>query len=189
MNKANFLAALSRGLSGLPKEEIKKQLDYYAELIADMTEDGMTEEEAVGKLGSVDEILRKIREELPTVSPKPKKGKGLNTAAIVVLVVCAPMWIPLLLALGLTVLAVYLSIWAVVASIFVVALSLGFAGCVLFLRGLTLFSMGIGTVLFSLGAAIGFLGLGCMALLLGVLAVKGMILGTKWLFLKIKGMF
>ncbi len=187
MNKASFLAALSRGLSGLPKEEIKKQLDYYAELIADMTEDGMTEEEAVGKLGSV--ILQKIREELPTVPSKPKKGKGMNTAAIVVLVVCAPMWIPLLLALGLTVLAVYLSIWAVAASIFVVALSLGFAGCVLFLRGLTLFSVGVGTALFSLGAAIGFLGLGCMALLLGVLAVKGMILGTKWLFLKIKGMF
>lgn len=192
MNKASFLTALSRGLSGLPEEEIKKQLDYYGELIADMTEDGMTEEQAVAKLGDLNEIIRGIREELgvsaqPT--PKPQKGKGLNTAAIVVLVVCAPMWVPLLLALGLSALAIYFSAWVVVASIFVVVLSLVFAGFVVFLRGLTLFPLGIGNVLFTLGAGIGFLGAGCLALILGVYAVKGLILGTKWFCVKISGLF
>lgn len=192
MNKASFLTALSRGLSGLPEEEIKKQLDYYGELIADMTEDGMTEEQAVAKLGDLNEIIRGIREELggsAQPAPKPQKGKGLNTAAIVVLVVCAPMWVPLLLALGLSVLAVYCSLWVVVASIFVGVLSLAFAGFVVFLRGLTLFPLGIGNVLFTLGAGIGFLGAGCLALILGVYAVKGMILGTKWLCVKISGLF
>ena len=192
MNKASFLTALSRGLSGLPEEEIKKQLDYYGELIADMTEDGMTEEQAVVKLGELNEILGGIREELGVSAqpvPKPQKSKGLNTAAVVVLVVCAPMWVPLLLALGMSALAVYLSAWAVVASVFAVVLSLVFAGFVVFLQGLTLFPMGIGNVLFTLGAGVGLFGGACLALLLGVYAVKGLLLGTKWMYVRISSLF
>lgn len=183
MNKASFLRALSQGLSGLPKEEIKKQLDYYGELIADMTEDGMTEEQAVERLGDIHEIIRGIREELGgSAQPiqKPLKSRSLSTGAIVALAVCAPVWLPVVLALGVSALAIYFSAWVVVGSFFVTVLSLGFAGFAILLRTLTLFPFGIGNVLFGLGAGIGCLGLGCLTLILGMYALKGLILGTKW---------
>ena len=65
MNKYEFLGRLRERLAGLPPKDIDASLDYYAELIADRIEDGMSEEEAVAALGTIDEIVAQILEDTP----------------------------------------------------------------------------------------------------------------------------
>ena len=43
MNKQEFLLALRGALSDLPEADIKASLDYYAEIIDDQMEEGITE--------------------------------------------------------------------------------------------------------------------------------------------------
>ncbi|MBR5538496.1 MAG: hypothetical protein IKU61_01205 [Clostridia bacterium] len=47
MNKQEFLEELRKGLSGLPKEDVRERLNFYGEIIDDRIEEGLTEEEAV----------------------------------------------------------------------------------------------------------------------------------------------
>ena len=42
MNKQEFLDALQGGLSGLPKEDLQRILDFYSEIIDDCVEDGLS---------------------------------------------------------------------------------------------------------------------------------------------------
>ena len=63
MNKEQFLRELSDRLKALPESERSIALDYYSELISDRMEDGMTEEEAIVALGSVDQIVREAAPE------------------------------------------------------------------------------------------------------------------------------
>ena len=53
MTKHEFLKQLKAELAGLPGAERRRQLDYYAELLDDMVEDGMDPEMAVERLGPV----------------------------------------------------------------------------------------------------------------------------------------
>ena len=52
MNKTDFLNALRKELKGLKPSEVRRNLSYYDELISDMAENGLTEEEAVSRIGS-----------------------------------------------------------------------------------------------------------------------------------------
>ena len=49
MKKKEFLDALSRGLSPLPKRERDERVNFYREMIDDRIEEGIPEEEAVKK--------------------------------------------------------------------------------------------------------------------------------------------
>ena len=53
MTKQAFAAALRNELSGLPREDIDRSIDFYCEMIDDRMEEGLTEEEAVSAIGSV----------------------------------------------------------------------------------------------------------------------------------------
>ena len=64
MTKREFLIALKACLSGLPKEEIEQQINYYTEMIDDRMEEGLSEEEAVGQIGDLEEIIDQL--------PKPE---------------------------------------------------------------------------------------------------------------------
>ena len=46
MNKREFLASLRNGLYGLPQDDIEERLGFYAEMIDDRMEEGLTEEQA-----------------------------------------------------------------------------------------------------------------------------------------------
>lgn len=73
MNKTQFLEELSRRLEGLSDAERRIALDFYAELISDRMEEGMSEEEAVAALGSIDQIVRDAAPELQSmVQSKPQ---------------------------------------------------------------------------------------------------------------------
>ena len=60
MTKNDFLNELRKGLRGLSKEDIEERVNFYSEMIDDMVEDGKTEEEAIGEIGSVDDVIRTI---------------------------------------------------------------------------------------------------------------------------------
>ena len=47
MNKQEFLLILGDRLVGIPEDERKRTLDYYAEIIDDRMEEGVTEAEAI----------------------------------------------------------------------------------------------------------------------------------------------
>ena len=59
MTKLDFLFALQSRLEGLPKDEVRERIGFYAEMIEDRMEEGMPEEAAVAAVGSVEETLRK----------------------------------------------------------------------------------------------------------------------------------
>lgn len=60
MSGKQFLRKLAWSLRGLKRAERKKYIRDYAELLADMTENGMTEQEAVEKLGDIKKIRGEI---------------------------------------------------------------------------------------------------------------------------------
>ena len=60
MTRKEFLTELDRRLEVLPRREADRYLDYYAEILADRVEDGMTDEESVASLESLDTITTRI---------------------------------------------------------------------------------------------------------------------------------
>lgn len=88
MTRKEFLTELDRRLSTLSKEEADRHLVYYAEILADRMEDGMTEEEAVGSLESLDTIAARILSSQYTTPKKPANSRRtvVAVAATVILV-------------------------------------------------------------------------------------------------------
>lgn len=140
MNKREFLAQLRKGLSGLPQDDMDERLIFYGEMIDDQMEDGLSEEEAVSAIGSVEEIVAQVVAEIPLVKitkEQLKPKRRLRGGEILLLALGAPLWLPLVIAAFAVVLSLYLSWWAVVISLWSVFASLaacsvgGIAVCVI----------------------------------------------------------
>ncbi len=80
MTRVQFLNELYRRLGGMSKEAAEQHLTYYAEMLADRMEEGMSEEEAVASMEDVDTIASRILQEgeeqtesgaVPPVYPDP----------------------------------------------------------------------------------------------------------------------
>ena len=56
MTKLEFLESLEKGLSGLPKNDIDERIAFYSEIIDDRIEEGLSEEDAVSKIGMLSRI-------------------------------------------------------------------------------------------------------------------------------------
>ena len=81
MSKQEFFEGLRKGLSGLAKEDIEERISFYNEMIDDRMEEGLTEEEAVAEMGSIDMIVEQILSETPIskiVKEKVKPDRGLD---------------------------------------------------------------------------------------------------------------
>jgi len=91
MTRAQFLNDLYRLLAGngMSGEQAEQHLTYYAEMLADRMEEGMTEEQAVSSMEDVETIARRILEEegkvfrplkeipaAPPARPDPPKPDG-----------------------------------------------------------------------------------------------------------------
>ena len=194
MNKNEFLENLHKSLSGLPKEEIAQRLNFYSEIIDDLMEEGMSEEEAVSKIGSVDEISEQIIDDIPLgklVKEKIKPTHTLKTWEIVLLVVGSPVWFPLLIAVVAVVFSMYIVLWSLIITLWSVfasalATALAFGGFVSssnFMVGDIVSGFAaIGAGLILLGLSV-FLFFGCKE------ATKGISLLTKKAVLWIKKCF
>ena len=120
MTKIEFIIALKDKLSALPENEVNERLSFYAEMIEDRMEDGLFEEEAVDAVGSVEDIANQIISEIPItkiVKRKMVPKRKLNALEIVFLVLTAPIWVSLLIAVASIVFSVYISLWSVIVSL------------------------------------------------------------------------
>ena len=130
MSKQEFLAWLRKGLSGLPQNDIEERLAFYSEMIEDQMEDGVSEEEAVSAIGSVDEIVAQVVAETPLMKiakERIKSKRRLSTGEIVLLTLGSPIWLSLGIAAFAVILSLYISLWAVIISLWSVFAS--FVGC------------------------------------------------------------
>ena len=109
MDKNTFLSELQKRLKGLPEEDVQRTLEYYREMIEDRMEEGLTEEEAVADMGSIEEIAEPIL-------PKTSRRK-MKTWEIVLLILGFPVWFPLLVAAAAVVVSIVATIYAVDVSL------------------------------------------------------------------------
>ena len=120
MSKQEFLDQLRKGLSGLPQEDIEERLTFYSEMIDDQMEEGIMEEDAVSRIGSVDTIISQIKADIPLaklVREKITPKKHLKAWEIVLLVLGSPIWLSLLIAALAIILAAYMVLWSVVITL------------------------------------------------------------------------
>lgn len=193
MNKAEFLSELKKMISEYPPEETEKSMEYYAEMIDDRVEDGMTEAEAVASLGTVDAIANQIKCELPIttlVKQKAKEktgGKKIPAWAIVLLILGFPLWGGIVVFILGMILVFYSLIWSMDIMLWSIVISMG-AGAFSGLLGffVNLFRLSFGSAVFYLGAGLLCGGIGIFVFLGTFLVTKGIIHGTKRCFLWVK---
>ena len=194
MNKHAFMTELRAALAGLPAADVEERLNFYAEMIDDRIEEGMTEEEAVADIGSVELIASRILEDIPLAnivrdSVKPKRK--LQVWEILLLILGSPIWGSLLIAAVAVIFSLYASLWAVIISLWGaafgslaavavcgVAVGVGFAVTGNLFQGMALFGAG----LVCAGLSI-FMFFGCRE------ATKGTVWLTKKIALGIKNLF
>ena len=103
MLKQDFLSALREGLKGLPEKDIEERITFYGEMIDDRIEEGLSEEEAVNEIGTVDAVVQQIVAETPLtriVGEKIKPKRKMRAWEIVLIVLGFPIWFSLLAAAG-----------------------------------------------------------------------------------------
>ena len=176
MRMNEYLSALAAELSQLPEAERKKQISYYEELFADMKEEGLGEEEIAEKLGSPKKAAEEILAEVPLsmlIKSRVKPKKGWTVLNVILLILGAPVWLPIALALVAVILAIYIVIWSVVVVLFCAVLAIFAAGIFgLFMAVFNLIPASF-SVLLILGVSLICLGLIVPALWVAIAATKG----------------
>ena len=170
MKRNEFLKQLLLSLSALPQAEQDKAYAFYAEIIDDSIEDGMSEDEAVAKLGGMEEIVEQIVSDVPiTVLLKSRvEPKRRGRLTVLLLVLGFPVWLPLLITAVVVPLTLFAVLWVLNAVLWAVCAALAAAA----LGGVAgLFVVpGIGMKLMYLGTALAAAGF-TVPSVLGVLAV------------------
>ena len=175
MDKLEFLMRLQNLLQGIPEVDQQRSIDYYAEMIDDRMEEGLSEEEAVAAVGDVAEVARNILAESPVFLPVAPPRRRLSWWEITLLVLGFPVWFSLLVAVAAVVFSLWISLWSVVVSLYATAIALGasFLGCIL--ASFFMIARSIGEVMIAWGAALVCAGLAVLLFMLSNLAAKGMI--------------
>lgn len=126
MRKQEFLDQLRKGLSGLPQSDIEERLSFYSEMIDDRIEEGLSEEEAVLAVGSVEEITSQIIADTPIAKLAKERVKGnrqLKTWEIILIVLGSPIWLSLGIAAVAVIFSIYIALWSVIISLWAVFVS------------------------------------------------------------------
>ena len=195
MSKQEFLARLRNGLAGLPGEDIEERISFYSEMIDDRMEEGLSEEEAVSAVGSVQEIVSQTIADIPLAKlarERVKANRRLTGWEILLLVLGSPIWLSLGIAGVAVIFSLYISLWSVIISLWavfgsLVGCSFGsmVAGVVLACTGNVFPGMAlIAAGLVCAGLSV-FMLYGCKAATYGVLALtKKTVIGLKNRFMK-----
>lgn len=203
MKKQEFMEKLKASLWAMPEGDRQRSMDYYGEMIDDRMEEGLSEEEAVAAIGTLDEIVEQIMSESPhapavvnqeekqTAQPKQAKEKGrVQPWIIVLLILGAPLWISLVGGLGSGVLGIYVSLWSVVIALYATAFALAVCAIGLLVAAFSLLwihQFGKGAVL--VGGAFVCAGLAILFFLLSNLAAKGLVALTRLIWNGVTGIF
>lgn len=195
MTRLEFVLSLHDKLSGLPRDEVEEHIRFYNEMIEDRIEEGMPEEEAVADIGSADEIAAQIVAEIPLAKiakEKLKPKRRLKAWEIVLLILGAPVWLPLLIAAASIILSLYVAVWSVVVSVWAVFVSVAVSSFAVTVAGVAIALSGsalpglamIGGGIFCAGLSV-FLFFGSLAATKGMFKLTGkMLLSIKKCFVK-----
>lgn len=193
MNKEEFLSQLRAALAGLPQDDVEERIEFYSEMIDDRIEEGHTEEEAVGGIGSIDEIASQIVSDVPLakiVKERVKPSRTLRAWEIVLIVLGAPIWFSLFVAAGAVVFSLYVTLWSLLLSLWAVEVSFVASSVASVAASVFYFVNALptqGFVMLGAGLFIAsmsiFLVFGCVA------ASKGIVKLTKKIALGIKSLF
>ncbi len=126
MTKKEFVRALYANLSNVPDKELEERVMFYSEMIDDLIEEGYSEEQAVKKIGSVEDISAAIAKEFPLTSGKEAKNKNskISSGQVLMITLGSPLWISLLVAAFAVVISLYAVIWSVVVGFWAIEVSL-----------------------------------------------------------------
>ena len=166
MNKQEFLDKLKSELERQSISNIENMIEFYDEMICDRMEDGMSEEEAVDSLESIDEIVHEavldksvpvlVKERVKKSREKAKRN-GLEWLWIVLAIVGFPVWLPIAIALMAVIFTLFVVFWVVIFTLFIILLALGISAVACVFGGFILL---FGRL--SLPSAIAALGVGCL---------------------------
>lgn len=192
MTKQEFIDALREKLSGLPKQEVDERIDFYSEIIDDMLEDGLSEADAVKKIGAPQDVAFKIAEEIPLgkIIKSKIRRKKRSATEIMLLAIGSPIWGSLLISVLAVIFSIYVSLWAVVISLWASELSFAvgapcglFLGCILAFNGEGVFGI------FIISSGLCLAGFSILFFFVCRLATRGMIILTKRIVSSIKRCF
>ncbi len=195
MSRDAFIGELRHRMAGLPQEAVERTVEYYSELIADSVEDGLTEEEAVSRLGSLDEIVANVVKDTPLTQivqtrVQETKKKGGSYWWIVLLILGAPVWLPVLIAVASVLFALFIALWAVVIALWAVVLAVILAGVAAIAAGVfELVRLHVPQGLVLLGGGLVCLGLCALLYLLMKLLTVGTVKLCKWVWTGVKSLF
>lgn len=192
MIKNEFLTELRAALAGLPAEDVEKSLEYYSEMIDDRIEDGLSEEEAVADLGSIEDIRAQIVKDTPItkiIKEKIKPKRTLSGLEITLLIVGFPIWFPLLASVAATLFCIWVSLWAVVISFYAVEAAFMASAVGGIIAAVVMLTVGNSlSGLFLLGCSLACVGLGILWIFVCKYSTKGLVWLTgafvKSLFMK-----
>ena len=158
MTKIEYLKTLKRAIKQLKNEERDKSLAYFSEVIDDRIEEGISEEDAVSELESVEDAAERIIAEARTQGQLKPKRSALE---ITLIVVGFPLWFPVLLTVSLVALTVYALVWVIIGALFLVSAALavsgiaGIIGLFMYMGSSAAFAIfGVGLVCSGLGIAL-----------------------------------
>ncbi|MBO4460337.1 MAG: DUF1700 domain-containing protein [Clostridiales bacterium] len=193
MNKEEFINELRQKLSGLPKEDIEERVSFYREIIEDHMEDGVSEEEAVASIGSVDSVVEQIMSEIPLtklVKQKVKPKNKMKTWQIVLIAVGSVVWVPLLIAFAAVAFALYIVLWALVICVYAIALSFA-VSAIASIASIAVYAAegNVAGILYSIAAGLIMAGLAILMFFASIAVTKGVIKLTGKIILGIKTSF
>lgn len=190
MNKKEFLAELRRKLSGLPTSEIEERISFYGEMIDDLIEEGISEAEAIEKIGPVEKLAEQILAEIPLIrlaGERIKPKRRLKVWEIVTLALGSPIWLSLAVAVIAVLICAYVALWSGAVSLWAVfgALAGSSIGGAIF-GVISVFRSNVICAVVFLGAAFVCAGLTILSFYLCKIVTRAMIVLTKSMFLGIK---
>ncbi len=178
MNKNEFLTELRAALAGLPEDDIEKSLEFYSEMIDDRIEEGLSEEDAVADLGSIEEIRAQIVKDTPItkiIKERVKPKRSFRGWEIAVIIIGFPLWFPLLIAAAAVIFSVYVTLWSLIVVLFSVEISFAAGAIGGVLGSIPMFILGNAAAgVLLLGGALVCAGLGILWIFVCKVATKGL---------------
>lgn len=196
MRKLEFLAALRTRLAGIPLEDLERSIEYYSESIDDRMEDGLSEEEAVAAMGSIDDIVSQIPHDAPSAQPEPaptppkKPRNAWHVWRTVLLIVGAPLWLSLLIAVLCLALGVCIALWSIIVALYATVFALAVSALACVAVAIILLVLGYNPYsLLPFGAGLLCAGITILLFLLFTQMAKGLAWMNKQMWLGIRSCF
>lgn len=167
MNKEQFINAVRQRLTGLPKADVDRYLDYIREMIDDRMDEGMSEEEAVAMMGSPEYTASQLLMDIPAPAARLEqpRSREMKPWMILLLVLGAPLWLSLLFGAVSAIFAVVIGALGALFGLYCAAGGLVIGGIAMLAGSFAIASMPELLFLLSAGClliGIGLLmGLGC----------------------------